>query len=241
MSYLYSPIAWILFVLSTVLLAVAGFPKTILGIGKSPYFFISKIWGRLSLLIFAVRLEVEGLEKIDPEKNYVFMGNHQSYVDIFTMLSIIDKDFLFMAKRELFKIPFFGFAIKRMGLIPIDRGESREALKSLFEAAKKIQEGYSVLLFPEGTRNNEPEMLPFKRGAFVLASRTGQEIAPFLLEGSGESLPKSSFRIRPFKKVKVRFLDPVDPKGMKDREMLETIRERMESEQRELRRTRAGE
>lgn len=77
-------------------------------------------------------------------------GNHQSYIDIFLLLAIIDKKFLFMAKEELFKIPMFGFAIKALGIIPINRGgESRDALKSLFEAAKKIQDGYSVLLFPE--------------------------------------------------------------------------------------------
>jgi 1-acyl-sn-glycerol-3-phosphate acyltransferase len=224
----------------TVFLVLLGVPQTLFGVKRSPYFFLAKIWAKISTMMFAVRLEVEGLEKIKPGKNYVFMGNHQSYVDIFTMLSILDKNFLFMAKKELFKIPFFGYAIKQMGLIPIHRGESREALKSLFDAAKKIQEGYSVLLFPEGTRNNNQEMLPFKRGAFVLAARTGQEIAPFIIEGSGDALPKDSFRIRPFKKVRVRFLDPVNLDGMKDRDALPMIRERMENAQKELRCSGAG-
>jgi len=208
--------------------------------GKNVYFHLARLWAKLNLILFTVRYEVEGMENIDPEKNYVFMGNHQSYVDIFLLIAIIDKNFLFMAKEELFKIPFFGFAIRSLGLIPINRGESRDALKSLFEAAKKIQEGYSVLLFPEGTRNNEPKMLPFKRGAFTLAVRTGLEIAPFILEGTGKSLPKKSFIVNPFTRTKLRFIEPVNPKGLKDRELLGVIRQRMEDEQEELRSSWAG-
>jgi len=240
MNILYSIIIWPVFIFITVFLVVVG--ALFLPFGKNYYFELARIWAKINMILFAVRYEVEGMEKLDiKNKNYVFMGNHQSYVDIFLMLSLIDRKFLFMAKEELFRIPVFGFAIKSLGLIPINRGESRDALKSLFEAARKIQQGYSVLLFPEGTRSDDGVMLPFKRGAFTLAVRTGQEIAPFLLEGTGESLKKKSFIIRPFKKVKVRFLEPVNPEGLKDREMMTLIRERMENEQKELRGAGAGE
>ncbi|MGE4317965.1 MAG: lysophospholipid acyltransferase family protein [Deferribacterales bacterium] len=232
MKTIYSLIVWIIFGSMTVFLVILGIPFVILG--KNPYMYLSRVWARMSSALFLVRYEVEGLEKIEPDKNYVFMGNHQSYVDIFSMITIIDKKFIFMAKRELFKIPFFGFAIKHMGLVPIDRGESREALKSLFEAAKKIQEGYSVLLFPEGTRSTDGVMLPFKRGAFTLAVRTGQQIIPFVIDGSGKVMKKGGFIITPFKKVRIRFLDPVSPEGVKDREMLDLIRQRMEDAQKEL-------
>lgn len=238
MKQIYSLFVWVLLALQTVFFVVLGFPFLLFS--KNTYMFLARFWARINLALCLVRYEVEGLEKLDMNKNYVFMGNHQSYVDIFLLLAVLDKNFLFMAKEELFKIPFFGFAIKSIGLIPINRGESRDALKSLFEAAKKIQEGYSVLLFPEGTRSNASEMLPFKRGAFTLAVRTGHEIAPFILEGTGDALPAKSFTVNPFKKVKVRFMEPMSPEGMKDRELLQIIRERMESEQRELRDSRAG-
>lgn len=232
MKLIYSLIVWVLFGLMTALLVLMGVPFVIMG--KNPFFFLAKLWGRLSSYLFLVRYKVEGLEKIRPDKNYVFMGNHQSYVDIFSMVMIIDKQFLFMAKRELFKIPVFGYAIKHMGLIPIDRGESRESLKSLFDAAKKIQDGYSVLLFPEGTRSEDGVMLPFKRGAFTLAVRTNHEILPFVIEGSGKVLKKGGTIINPFRTVKIKFLDPVSPDGIKDRDMLELIRTRMEDAQKEL-------
>lgn len=239
MKILYSFIVWVLFITLTVVCVIVGVPFVLMG--KNPYMVLARFWAKRSSNLFLVRYDVQGLDKIKTDRNYVFMGNHQSYVDIFSMISIIDKEFIFMAKRELFKIPFFGYAIKHMGLVPIDRGESRESLKSLFEAAKKIQEGYSVLLFPEGTRSDDGKMLPFKRGAFTLAARTNQEIIPFVIDGSGKVHKKGGFIINPFKTVKIRFLDSVSPEGIKDREMLELIRERMENAQKELSGTGTGE
>jgi len=235
---LYSIFVWFVVIFLTVFLVTLGlFP---LMIGKNAYLTLARVWAKGIMLACGVSATIEGMEQLDPKKNYVFMGNHQSYADIFLLLSVIDKRFLFMAKEELFKIPVFGFGIKAIGLIPINRGESRDALKSLFEAAKKIQEGYSVLLFPEGTRSPDGEMLPFKRGAFTLAVRTGHNIAPFILEGTKEVLPKGSFIFKPFRKVRMRFLETVSPEGVKDRELLQIIRERMEHEQKELRDSRAG-
>lgn len=236
-NMIYSIFVWAVVISLTVVLVVFGMIPLLFG--KNIYFTLARIWAKGIMLACGVSVDIEGMENLNPEKNYVFMGNHQSYADIFLLLSVIDKSFLFMAKEELFKIPVFGFGIRAIGLIPINRGESRDALKSLFEAAKKIQEGYSVLLFPEGTRSKDGDMLPFKRGAFTLAVRTGHNIAPFILEGTKEVLPKGSFVFRPFKRVKIRFMDTVSPDGMKDRDLLTMIRERMESEQKELRDSRA--
>jgi 1-acyl-sn-glycerol-3-phosphate acyltransferase len=232
-NIMYSVFAWLSLVFITVVLVTIG--AVFLVFGKNIFPLLAKIWAWLNIRAFGVRWRAEGLENLEKGKNYVFMGNHQSYVDIFLLLTVLDQHFLFMAKEELFKIPVFGFGIKAIGLIPINRGESRDALKSLFEAARKIQEGHSVLLFPEGTRSKDGVMLPFKRGAFTLAVRTGLQIAPFVLDGTSEALPKSSFLVRPFRKVRVRFLPPVSPDGLKDRDLLEIIREKMENEQRELR------
>ncbi|ADD68209.1 1-acyl-sn-glycerol-3-phosphate acyltransferase [Denitrovibrio acetiphilus DSM 12809] len=238
MKIIYSAFVWIALAFHTVILVLIGMPFLLVGINI--YLSLARLWAKINIFLFGVRAKVEGVENLSPDRNYVFMGNHQSYVDIFVLLSVIDKRFTFMAKEELFKIPVFGFGIRAIGLVPINRGESRDALKSLFAAAKKIQEGYSIVLFPEGTRSDDGNMLPFKRGAFTLAVRTGHEIAPFVIEGSGETLPKSSFKINPFQKVTIRFLEPVSPEGMKDRELLELIRKRMESEQKELRNSGAG-
>lgn len=239
MRVIYSIYAWIALALVTVFLVGIGIPPLIFG--RNYFMGLAKTWAKMNMFIFAARAKVEGIEHLDRDTNYVFMGNHQSYVDIFLFLSVIPQRVLFMAKEELFKIPVFGFGVRALGLIPINRGESRDALKSLFEAAKKIQAGNSVILFPEGTRSKDGNMLPFKRGAFTLAVRTGLQIAPFVIEGTDKSLSKGSFLVNPFKRVHIRFMEPVSPQGMKDRELLELIRERMEHEQQELRGTGAGE
>lgn len=234
MSFLYSIIAWPIFIVMTFVLVTIGIPFGALGYGIPVYRVIGKVWSNLSLLIFAIRYEMIGKEKIDPKKNYVFMGNHQSYADIFLMLANLSNHFMFMAKKELFKIPFFGYAIRKMGLIPVDRGNSKEALKSLLQAAKTISSGYSVMLFPEGTRSTDGRMLPFKRGAFMLAVRSGQAIVPFYIENSGKILSKGSFFIHPFKKVRIHILDVIEPGGFKEVELLEQVREALEKKEAEF-------
>ncbi len=186
---------------------------------------MSRIWAWMLLLYLGVRIETEGLEKLDKNTHYVFMGNHLSYADIFVLLHVLsERQFLFMAKKELFKIPLFGFAIKKIGMIPIEREDRKDGLKSLLSAAKKISEGYSVLLFPEGTRSSNGKLGSFKRGAFVLAGRTGNKIAPFIIRGTSNAVPKHGFRVYPFKTVHLKFLQPMDSGGMKDKELLEHVR-----------------
>lgn len=223
MIFLYSVIFWIFLGLFTALLVIIGFPSVFLS--KNPYKFITGFWASCFLFYLGIKINIEGEEKLDPDTHYVFMGNHLSYVDIFVLLKVMhNRHFLFMAKKELFKVPFFGFALKKIGMIPIEREDKKDGLKSLLSAAKKISEGYSVLLFPEGTRSSDGTLGEFKRGAFVLASRTGNNIAPFIISGTSDAVPKHGFKVFPFKTVNLKFLDPIVTKGMKDKELLVHVR-----------------
>jgi 1-acyl-sn-glycerol-3-phosphate acyltransferase len=220
---LYSLIFWIYLALLTTVLVILGIPSVFFA--KQPYKLMSRIWAQMLLLYLGIRVKTEGLENLDKNTHYVFMGNHLSYADIFVLLNIFsDRLFLFMAKKELFKIPFFGFALKKIGMIPIERGDHKDGLKSLLSAAKKISEGYSVLLFPEGTRSSDGRLGDFKRGAFVLAGRTGNKIAPFIIKGTSDAVPKHGFRVFPFKTVHIKFLKPMDSGSMKDKELMEHVR-----------------
>lgn len=223
MIVLYSLIFWIYLALLTTVLVILGIPSVFFA--KQPYKLMSRIWAQMLLLYLGIRVKKEGLENLDKNTHYVFMGNHLSYADIFVLLNIFsDRLFLFMAKKELFKIPFFGFALKKIGMIPIERGDHKDGLKSLLSAAKKISEGYSVLLFPEGTRSSDGRLGDFKRGAFVLAGRTGNKIAPFIIKGTSDAVPKHGFRVFPFKTVHIKFLKPMDSGSMKDKELMEHVR-----------------
>ena len=112
-----------------------------------------RFWGQMLCRLAGVQVRIEGLEQITPEQTYIFAGNHVSQYDIFSFQGYFPHDFRWIAKKELFRIPVFGQAMRRIGYIPIDRSHGRQALKSLDAAARRIAAGSSVLIFPDGTRS----------------------------------------------------------------------------------------
>lgn len=155
----------------------------------------ARFWSKIVLAIAGVKCKVMGSENIDLSKNYIFVSNHVSLFDIPAVVASIPMQVRIVAKKELTKIPLFGTSIKRGGYIIIDRGKSLEAVRSLEEASQKIRNGASVLLFPEGTRSKDGTLQPFKRGAFLLAAKSGIPIVPVTINGSYKILPKSKLRI----------------------------------------------
>ncbi|MGD0231134.1 MAG: lysophospholipid acyltransferase family protein [Syntrophorhabdales bacterium] len=161
---------------------------------------IARLWARISLKVAGVDLSVEGAHHLDSPP-YLFMSNHQSALDITALLSGLPLPFKFIAKRELFLIPFFGWALTRAGYISIDRKNPREALKAIEEAVAKIKDGTTVLVFPEGTRSPDGNLLPFMKGAFSLASRAAVPVVPLAIVGTtalqplGSAVPKRRGRV----------------------------------------------
>ena len=152
-----------------------------------------RYWGRTLCRLAGVRVQVTGMEQLDPNQTYIFAGNHCSQYDIFAFQGYFPHDFRWIAKKELFRIPLFGQAMHRVGYIPIDRSHGRQALKSLDEAAKRIAAGSSVLIFPEGTRSGDGVLHEFKTGAVMLAIKAGVPIVPLGFNGSYEVLAKGTF------------------------------------------------
>lgn len=149
-----------------------------------------RYWGQILCWLAGVRVTVEGIDNIDPQQTYIFVGNHCSQYDIFSFQGYFSHNFRWIAKKELFSIPVLGQAMHRIGYIPIDRSHGRQALKSLDEAAKQIAAGTSVLIFPEGTRCTDGLLHEFKTGAVLLAIKAGVPIVPIGFNGSYEVLPK---------------------------------------------------
>jgi 1-acyl-sn-glycerol-3-phosphate acyltransferase len=160
------------------------------------FHFLSRIWSRAILFAGRVKITVEGLENVDKNKNYIYIANHSSQFDIPVVLAGLPFNIRLLAKRELTKIPLFGFALKSGGFIIVDRDKSMKAMQSLEQAAQKIKHGISVLLFAEGSRSMDGSIQPFKRGAFYLASKSGIPIIPLTIIGSHYVLPKKQLRIR---------------------------------------------
>lgn len=185
-------------------------------------------WGRLITKVGGVSVRVEGVEKLDPGRPYIFAANHLSQFDIFALQGYLGFDFRWLAKKELFNIPVFGPAMRCAGYIPVDRSHGRQALKSLAEAAQRIAGGTAVIIFPEGTRSKDGTLHPFKSGGMVLAFKSGVPLVPVAIQGTYEVLPKGKLLAKPGK-VLIRVGTPIDTKKYNPKQKQE-LADRLRSE-----------
>ncbi len=158
---------------------------------------VARIWADSILHVSGIRARVKGLKNINPSEPYIYMANHQSNFDIPVLLAYLPVQFRWLAKAELFKIPLFGLAMKRVGYIPIDRSDFRSAIKSLKKAAETIRKGTSVVIFPEGTRSMNGQIRSFKKGGFIMAIDSKVPIVPVIVHGTRKIMPKTTLRIQP--------------------------------------------
>ncbi len=158
--------------------------------------FLSRLWSVVILFISGVKTKIIGLENIDRNHSYIVVSNHQSYFDIPVILGYIPLSVRMLAKKELFRIPIFGWAIYIAGHISLDRGKGKKAIVSLKKAAEKIKKKkFSIVVYPEGTRSHDGEVKRFKKGAFRLAIESKLPVLPVSIIGSKRVMSKHSFRI----------------------------------------------
>lgn len=181
---------------------------------------LARGWAHTTLHVCGVSVRVQGLEHLAPGRNYVYVSNHASMFDIPAIIAGIPDQIRIIYKKELERIPIFGWGLKWGSYIGIDRSRGPDAMKSLEEAARKIRDGASVLLYAEGTRTLDGKLQPFKRGAFNLAVKAGVPVIPLAVNGTFNILRKHSFAIRPGKAELIldRPIDIGDDRG-KETEM----------------------
>lgn len=179
------------FFFAVITIIVSLFQKT----GNIPH-RVARGWARSILFISRVRVNVEGLDNMTPGESYVYMANHQSMYDIPALLGYLPVQFRWLAKIELFRIPVFGYAMSRAGYIAIDRSNRRAAFNSIERAARKVREGASIIIFPEGARSNDGNIKAFKKGGFMLALKSKRPIVPVTILGSRSILPKGSLKVQ---------------------------------------------
>ncbi len=178
-------------VASTVVLSLVALFIALFGDRQETIHSIGRLWSRMFLYVAGINVRIEGLDRISSPP-YVFMCNHQSALDIHALLAKLPVSFKWIAKRQLFAIPMFGWAIRKAGYISIDRENPREALKAIEEASQRIREGTNIIIFPEGTRSADGKLLPFKKGGFTLALRAMVPVVPIGIYGSSALQPKGS-------------------------------------------------
>ncbi|HDD43334.1 MAG TPA: 1-acyl-sn-glycerol-3-phosphate acyltransferase [Candidatus Desulfofervidus auxilii] len=158
---------------------------------------LARYWAKTILWVSGVKVKILGLENIDFKRPYVFAANHQSQYDIFTLLAHLPIQFKWMAKKSLFYIPLVGWGMKACGYIPVERENPKAAYQAILKALEIIKQGFSIIIFPEGTRSLDGNIRSFKSGGFVLALRAKVPIVPVSIIGTFSILPKSGRRIRP--------------------------------------------
>lgn len=178
----------------------------------------ARIWSRMILWTARVRLTVRGVENIRPGQSVVFCVNHQSHMDIPIVLVALPVQFRFLAKKQLFGIPFLGWHLRRSGQIPIDRENPRAAVKSLRAAAAQIQQGTPVVIFPEGGTSVDGVIHPFKGGGFVLATQSGVDVIPVTVRGSRHVLVPKTYHVRAGD-VEVLIGKPISSQGISSDEL----------------------
>jgi 1-acyl-sn-glycerol-3-phosphate acyltransferase len=160
------------------------------------------------------KVVVDGREKIDQNQAYVIVPNHQSMLDI-VFFNMLHHRLRWVSKIEVFKIPIVGWEMRMVKYIELVRGNKASVVKMMESCVESLQEGISVVIFPEGTRSLTGAIGKFKPGAFQIAVKTDKPLLPVLIDGTGDILPKKGFLFGNRSVVRIRVLDPIFPGNFK--------------------------
>jgi 1-acyl-sn-glycerol-3-phosphate acyltransferase len=188
-----------------------------------------RIWAKWILWTTGLSFSVSGREHLQPGQQYIFMSNHASALDIPIALSILPGTVVFLAKQELFRIFFFGWSLRAMGSIPVNRSNAKEARRSVNHALKILRtKAISLILYPEGTRTRNGKLLPFKKGVFFLALNSRLPLVPMAVSGSFEAMPPGSKTLSQ-KPIQVTIGQPLETIGLTDQDRNALLQEAFNS------------
>ena len=172
------------------------------------FHFSARLWAKLLMLISGVKVNISGINNIPKEGGVIFASNHQGALDILIHLAYLPRYFRFVAKSELFRIPFFGWYMSLAGYVPIERDVSASAHRTIGSVSDVLRKGDCILIFPEGTRSKTGELGPFKRGSLMAAFSSGAMVVPVAISGSYQMMPKKSYLIN-IVPIGIKFGQPI--------------------------------
>lgn len=205
-------IAWLLFwaVIMSLILFIPMTTVALLSRTGNLAFTISKFWAYTMLFITGTRVRITNREKLLKGSRYIIISNHQSQFDILALVTSLKIQFRWVIKKEILRVPLFGWALYAARNMFIDRGDHEKALASIHRGIERLPEGVSVLVFAEGTRSADGRLGRFKKGGFMISVEKGLPVLPVAVKGSREVLPKGSAVFHPGQ-IEVVVLDPIDP------------------------------
>jgi 1-acyl-sn-glycerol-3-phosphate acyltransferase len=219
-------VCWVLFSIPA---AVIGFPALFIT-GRIDLLWKLSVWASgMGYRLAGIRVRSVGHEQLEEGRAYLFMSNHVSNLDPPIITPLLGQRISIIAKHELFKIPFFGRAMRAGKFVAVNRSDRKAAIESVREAATVLQSGLGMLVFPEGTRSPDGHLLPFKKGPFLLAMEAGVPVVPITIAGSYEAWPKGKMSLQKGQVV-VTFHPPIDPHQFaRKEELLAAVRVAIES------------
>jgi 1-acyl-sn-glycerol-3-phosphate acyltransferase len=186
---------------------------------------------RLGLTIVGVRLKVVGLERLDPAKTYMFTPNHQSLIDVAIFWICLGRNVAYLAKKELLRNPVLRYGFPVIGVVAVDRSNRTAAVNSARMATENLRRGKSYVVYPEGTRSPDGRLLPFKKGAFIMAMDAGVPIVPVTISGGTAVMPKGKMSVLPAT-IRITIHEPIPVEGYSRENLaglIELTRARIES------------
>ncbi len=216
--------------ISTLVTAIVVIVGCTVGNGHVWGYYPGRMWSKIMVRIFLLPVKVEGRENLEPGQSYIFVANHQGAFDIFLIYGYLNRNFKWMMKRELRRIPFVGFACQKAHHIFVDKrgpGKVKETYKT---ARETLSSGMSLVVFPEGARTFTGRMRDFKKGAFMLADELQLPIVPLTINGSFNVMP----RMRDFNWVlwhplSLTIHQPIYPVGEGHENVMATMRQSYDS------------
>src|SRR5271167_4118500 len=199
--------------------ALIGFPAAFI-MGDVRVLYRLFMWGAWTgVWITGVRVETVGLDQFDHSRSYIFMTNHVSNLDPPIQIPLIPRRSSVMVKKELFKVPILGRSMRMGSMVPVDRGNRDAGIEAVRAAKAAVDQGLNLIIYVEGKRSFDGELLPFKKGPFYLAEECAVPVVPVTIVGTHEAMPKGRFAIKPGT-VTVIFHDPIEPQDFGSRDCL---------------------
>lgn len=217
-------IALPIFLVLTLLTALVTIVGSLIGGAHVWGYYPGKVWSQLTCYLLLLPVHVQGREKLEKQTSYVFVPNHQGAFDIFLIYGFLGRNFKWMMKKSLRKIPFVGKACESAGHIFVDRSNPKNMLGMVRQAEASLKDGVSLVVFPEGSRSRDGRLGIFKRGAFQMADDLQLAVVPVTINGSFNVLPRNGKWVR-HHALTLTIHKPIPPKGKGPENVKETMEE----------------
>lgn len=223
-------IAGPIFVVATFITAIITAIGCMLGNRDFWGYWPPKLWAQFTCTIFLMRVKVIGRENLDKNTSYVFVANHQGAYDIWSIYGYLGHNFKWLMKKELEKIFAVGWACKWAGHVFVDDSSISGIKETIANSEKTLQHGMSLMIFPEGSRSWDGKMIPFKRGAFMLAAEFKLPVVPVTIDGSFRAMPRYTYNMTPTT-ITLTIHKPIYPgeKGFNTKRLLSQCTEEIQS------------